>query len=248
MSRLLVSARDIAEAELCLAAGVDLIDLKEPRRGALGAVDVTIMREVVRRVAGRVPVSVALGEVMEAPGIDVPEGLTYAKFGLAGANDDPGWPVRWRRMRARLPASIVPVAVIYADGASVGAPSPTEIVRVGAELGCRVLLVDTALKNRGRLLDLVSVDAWTTLVAPAREAGWTIVAGGSLDEAAVEVVLGWGVDYVAVRGAACRGDRAGALDPQRLTRLVERVHGSPCRAAQTSSTAGGLVARTKQFG
>ena len=39
MSRLLVSVRSAAEAEVALGAGADLIDVKEPSRGSLGAAD-----------------------------------------------------------------------------------------------------------------------------------------------------------------------------------------------------------------
>ncbi len=39
MTRLLVSVRSAAEAEIALSAGADLIDVKEPSRGSLGAAD-----------------------------------------------------------------------------------------------------------------------------------------------------------------------------------------------------------------
>jgi uncharacterized protein (UPF0264 family) len=54
--RLLVSVRDAAEAVEALAGGADWIDLKEPQRGPLGAVDAVTARDVVHVVAGRVPV------------------------------------------------------------------------------------------------------------------------------------------------------------------------------------------------
>ena len=66
MMRLLVSVRDADEAKVALAAGVDLIDVKEPLRGALGAADAEQIAAVVREVNGRVPVSAALGELFVA--------------------------------------------------------------------------------------------------------------------------------------------------------------------------------------
>ncbi|MEX0712176.1 MAG: (5-formylfuran-3-yl)methyl phosphate synthase, partial [Pirellulales bacterium] len=48
MTKLLVSVRSLAEARLALAAGVDLIDLKEPARGSLGALDPAVARQIVR--------------------------------------------------------------------------------------------------------------------------------------------------------------------------------------------------------
>ena len=64
MTGLLVSVRSAAEARIALEAGADLIDVKEPRRGALGAADPAVWKDVCRAVAGRVPVSVALGELV----------------------------------------------------------------------------------------------------------------------------------------------------------------------------------------
>ena len=70
--RLLVSVRDAAEAAAALAGGAALIDVKEPARGSLGRADAATIAAVVAAVGGRVPVSVALGELREAI-LDVPE-------------------------------------------------------------------------------------------------------------------------------------------------------------------------------
>ena len=51
MTKLLVSVRSVAEARIALAGGVDLIDVKEPRRGSLGAADAGIIAEIVAHVA-----------------------------------------------------------------------------------------------------------------------------------------------------------------------------------------------------
>src|SRR5207248_4650901 len=84
--KLLVSVRNRAEAEAALAGGADLIDVKEPKRGALGAADARTLAAVVAAVAGRRPVSAALGELRETfwKGPPALPGLAYVKWGLAG--------------------------------------------------------------------------------------------------------------------------------------------------------------------
>ena len=67
MTRLLVSVRSAAEAEAALAGGAAVIDVKEPARGALGRADDAVIADVVRAVAGRAPVSAALGELRDRP-------------------------------------------------------------------------------------------------------------------------------------------------------------------------------------
>jgi uncharacterized protein (UPF0264 family) len=68
MTRLLVSVRNAAEAAVALRAGADLIDIKEPAKGSLGAPTNQTVEEVVTTVAGAVPVSVALGELRDLCG------------------------------------------------------------------------------------------------------------------------------------------------------------------------------------
>ena len=51
-----------ADAAAALAGGADLIDAKDPSRGALGAVSVDTLREIHSAVAGARPVTAALGE------------------------------------------------------------------------------------------------------------------------------------------------------------------------------------------
>src|SRR5438045_845951 len=81
---LLVSVRSAAEAEAALEGGAAVIDVKEPANGPLGRADDETIAAVVRRVAGRRPVSAALGELPGQPAPYVGGGLSYMKWGLAG--------------------------------------------------------------------------------------------------------------------------------------------------------------------
>jgi uncharacterized protein (UPF0264 family) len=62
---LLVSVRNELEALEALAGGADVIDVKEPTRGSLGAADASTIAEVVYAVNGRAIVTAALGELIE---------------------------------------------------------------------------------------------------------------------------------------------------------------------------------------
>src|SRR5690242_18461623 len=63
LMKLLVSVRSAAEAQAALTGGASLIDVKEPARGSLGRADAATLTDVLRMVAGRRPVSAALGEL-----------------------------------------------------------------------------------------------------------------------------------------------------------------------------------------
>src|SRR5487761_1630141 len=97
MTRLLVSVRSPQEACLAAEAGVDLIDLKEPRQGSLGCVGLGVARRICDGFAGSRPQSMALGELADWCGDDwkrcaaIPAGIVFAKIGLARCARSPSW-------------------------------------------------------------------------------------------------------------------------------------------------------------
>ncbi|MEE2684929.1 MAG: (5-formylfuran-3-yl)methyl phosphate synthase [Planctomycetota bacterium] len=230
MTGLLVSVRDGTEAAGVVSAGVDLVDVKEPAAGSLGAAEAGVWKQVVELAAGTMPVSLALGELTDQalPGrlADIPAGVRYAKIGLAGCQDRPGWEKRWGEALERLPAGTTPVAVIYADQQRARSPSPAEIMEAARNLGCSAVLVDTFDKHAGNLLDHWSLERVRQHAGQVRQQGMKVVLAGSLQVAEIRLLATPAVDLLAVRGAVCRGRREGQLDPERVARLVELVHQS----------------------
>jgi (5-formylfuran-3-yl)methyl phosphate synthase len=228
MTKLLVSVRNATEAEIALAEGVDLIDVKEPDRGALGAADPATIHAVAKTIAGRVPLSAALGELHARARL--PASLSgkigYAKFGLAGCTARGDWAGEWRAAIGELPASTAAVGVAYADWRDARAPDPWHVLREAKRLGCRGLLIDTFDKAKGNLLDwapLAELEKW--IEATSGFDLLCVVAGG-LTVAEIERILPLSPDYVAVRGAACGSGRGGAIEPARVATLVRLVRGA----------------------
>ncbi len=61
-TKLLVSVTNVEEALIAVDAGVDFIDLKDPNVGALGALPLNIIREIVLAVNQRAVISSTVGE------------------------------------------------------------------------------------------------------------------------------------------------------------------------------------------
>ena len=225
MTGLLVSVRDADEARIALEAGVDLIDVKEPSRGSLGAADEAELAAVLAAVAGRVPVSAACGELLECNGLVVfpTTAPAYAKFGLAGCGEHKDWSTRWSEALRKLPPETAPVAVAYADWQTAAAPPPGEVLREAGRQRCAAILVDTFDKARGDLLTHWPLSALEDFIAAARGGGLLVVLGGSLSIATIPQFLPLQPDYVAVRGAVCRGSRQAAMDRQLVDQLVSLV-------------------------
>jgi len=228
MTRLLVSVRNAEEALAALRAGADLIDVKEPAKGSLGAPTTQAVEEVVATVAGEAPVSVALGELRELGGrerICLPGGLAFVKVGLAHCASLPDWRERWAEFVRGIPLPARPVAVIYADWEIVGAPEPNQVLVEAARLNCAAVLVDTCAKGQGTLLDYWTLDQLPAWIRAIQQEGMLAVLGGSLTLETVGPVAALGPDYVAVRGAVCRNGRTGPLDGDLVQQLARRVAG-----------------------
>jgi uncharacterized protein (UPF0264 family) len=225
MAGLLVSVRSASEAVTAVAAGADVIDVKEPLRGPLGAADPSVWRAVRAAVPGRIPVSIALGELVDRPAIhDAADliGITYRKIGLADARAS--WRDDLKALRDDLDASWI--AVIYADWQRAKAPEPDAVLDFALENACAGVLVDTWDKSRS---DPLNLSEWTGRVSRARNAGLLVALAGRLDVPAIGRLRPLQPDLFAVRGAACAsGDRLGLIDPRRVAALIRAIRaGTP---------------------
>ena len=230
MTRLLVSVRNVDEACAALAGGADVIDVKEPSRGALGAADRQIWQEVVRAVHGRAPVSVALGELRDfdpaafrGTSLQCFAGIRWAKLGLAGCGSVPDWYERWQAATATLPDDVQSVAVAYADWQIANAPPLDAVVKYAACSGAPVLLVDTYDKSAGHLFDYLPIAALQSLAAKTRSLNIRLALAGSLKREVISRLTDVRVDYIAVRGAACQRGRESSVCEQLVRQLSSEV-------------------------
>lgn len=226
MTQLLVSVRNASEAESALAGGADLIDIKEPSRGALGAADEAVWREVLATVGGRAPVSAALGELLELDGpIATPalEGFTFVKAGLAGAANDEHWQQHLAALHRELPDTTKLVAVAYADHTHAAAPNPWRVLDAAISLRLPALLVDTFDKRRGDLWSALSDEAVGEIVRAAQRVGVAVALAGSLTLATVPRAAQHSPDWIAVRGAACLAGRDSVIDVARISALKQAI-------------------------
>ncbi|MBI2480660.1 MAG: hypothetical protein HYV60_19155, partial [Planctomycetia bacterium] len=207
MTGLLVSVRDAVEAEAALRGGADIIDIKEPRAGALGPSDVGTWGQVRDVVAAVKPVSVALGELQDDSVCDLARqavGMQFAKIGLSGCQGESNWNARWKRTMSCLPSGVASAAVIYADHVVAGSPLPAVILRQAIEFGCAAILFDTYSKAHGHLFDHLGEKELRRLGREAKQVGMKVVLAGSLRGDLIFRGLELEPDYIAVRGAVCR--------------------------------------------
>lgn len=178
---------------------------------------------MIAAVAGRRPVSAALGEFGEHNGKSLPLGLSFVKWGLRSCGLARTWRQRLSRacrwVRGTSPGC-EPVAVAYADWAAVAGIRPTEVCDFAAEQRLPALLVDTCRKDGRTLLDVLDEKELEDVCGACRRSGIKVALAGSLTAAEIVRLRGLAPDWFAVRGAACRGGRGGEVEASRVRDLV----------------------------
>ena len=226
--KLLVSVVDVDEARLAAEAGADIVDVKNPAEGSLGAPSPAVIAAIRAAVPEALPVSAAIGDMPNLPGTAAlaalgaaHSGAAFVKVGLWGASTEAEAVALLRTVREAAPDAVV-VAGAYADARRVAsAPLAPELLpRAAGAAGVDVCLIDTAVKDGRGLLDWLSPEALTTLVLEAHELGLEVALAGALRTEDLPVVCATGADIVGVRSAACAGGRrTGSLDPARVRAL-----------------------------
>lgn len=219
-SGLLASVTSGAEAAIVVEGGADLVDLKDPARGALGALDAPLVRAVVRQVAGRVRVSATVGDLTamqpsrlaEAAERMAGTGVDFVKVGFFPAATGAACIDGLAPLAA---GGVRLIAVFFAD---LGfAP---ELLRLCAAAGFAGVMVDTAGKGRGSLRSCCSDRALARFVGAAHADGLLAGLAGSLTIADIAPLLALAPDYLGFRGALCSaGQRTSALDPAAFARV-----------------------------
>jgi (5-formylfuran-3-yl)methyl phosphate synthase len=227
--RLLVSVTDAREARVAVEAGVDIVDVKNPDEGSLGAAGPGVIERVREVVGAQRPVSAAIGDLPNLPGTAAlaalgaaGAGAAYVKVGLWGTSTTDEAVAVLAAARDAVDDRAVVIGAAYADAERVpGGPLPPEAV-VEAARGADVggCLLDTAVKDGRGLFEWLTREALEALVAEGHAAGLEMALAGALRAEELSAVRATGADIAGVRAAACRdGRRTAPLDAERIARL-----------------------------
>ena len=220
--RLLVSVRDPAEAEAALLAGADLIDAKDPERGALGALAPDVVRAIVARVGGRAVTS-AVADAAVSPAAVAAAGVDWVKLGIEPRIWDD--PEALAAFATAVPGRLV--AVLFAEDA----PGP-DLVPALAAAGFAGAMIDTAGKGGLRLTDLAEPTHLSAFTAACRARGLLCGLAGSLRLGDIPALRAHAPDYLGFRGGLCRDlDRHRGIDPLRVAEAVRALRSGRWDAA-----------------
>ena len=223
MTGLLASVSSIAEALLVLSADVDIIDLKQPALGALGALDITAVKQIVTEIDGRCPVSATIGDlpvqpdpVFNAVKAMVETGVDYIKIGFFPGGD---WQRTVKKLSALTRQNHALIAVLFAD-----TQADLTIMSLLKDAGFTGVMLDTMDKQKGSLTQLMAKIDIAQFVTQAKSRQLLCGLAGSLRLADIPELLTYQPDYLGFRGALCKDhNRVGQLNKQAVMQIKQAL-------------------------
>ncbi|MFQ6136306.1 MAG: (5-formylfuran-3-yl)methyl phosphate synthase [Candidatus Hydrothermarchaeales archaeon] len=229
--KLLVSPIDIEETREAIEGGADIIDVKNPREGSLGANFPWMIREVKSILPRDIELSATLGDLEFKPGTASLAayglgnlGVDYIKAGLYGIfTEEQALEMAGVISRSVGDFGCGVVLAGYADFRIIGSIDPMMLPKVGHETGAKVVMMDTAVKDGKTLLDHISLEELGKFVNSAHSYGLKAALAGSLGVGEIRRLRDLGADIVGVRSSVCsNNDRVkGRVSAQKVRELKE---------------------------
>jgi len=235
MLKLLISAVNERDAEEAIAGKADIIDVKNPSEGALGANYPWIIRRIGQLAPENIEVSCTIGE---APGLPATmslaalgaaaTGVNYIKAGLHGIKTAEAAIHLIQSINKAVKdsqPSIKVVATGYADAKRIGAISPLDIPDIAHEANADFAMLDTSIKDGRSLFTFLTQDQLETFISKAHKHRLKTALAGSLTKEDLVTVKALGANVIGLRGAACaNGDRVhGQIMREKVRELVEII-------------------------
>jgi uncharacterized protein (UPF0264 family) len=233
--KLLISPKNEAEAVEAIAGGADIIDVKNPREGALGANFPWVIKRIRQITPENIEVSCTLGEVPNLPGSmslaalgAATTGVNYVKAGLYGLKtaEEAVHLMRSVTKAAKdFNPSIKVVATGYADAGRISTVDPLAVPEIAHRAKADVAMIDTAIKDGKSLFSFLTKPQLRRFVHASQGYGLQAALAGSLRKEDLPVIFALGADVVGLRGAACTlSDRVkGQIEREKVRELAEIV-------------------------
>ncbi len=235
--RLLVSPMNLEEAKAALAGGTDILDVKNPREGSLGANFPWAIREVVELAGGAVPVSATIGDLQYKPGTAslaalgaAYAGADYIKAGLLGIHT----PSQASEMLVNIVRAVKDfdsrkrvVAAAYSDHERVDSIDPAILPEVAAYAGADVIMVDTAMKDGRSTFEFMTEEELEAFIRAGRDQGLDVAIAGNIGFQHMDLLMRLDPEIIGIRGMVCGGDRQASIRQDLVEKAREAMLAAP---------------------
>ncbi|GFO70997.1 (5-formylfuran-3-yl)methyl phosphate synthase [Bathymodiolus japonicus methanotrophic gill symbiont] len=223
MSRMLASVNNLEEALIALQLDVDIIDLKQPELGALGALQTPQVQIIVEQIQRAKPVSATIGDlpmqaelIFNAVSNMADTGVDYIKIGFFPGQD---WTKVITKLATLTQTRIKLIAVLFADQQ----PDLNNIEQF-SQAGFSGIMLDTMNKASGSLTQVMPLATLQHFVHTAHQQQLLCGLAGSLRASDIQILLPLQADYLGFRGALCeQHQRTAKLDPAAILKIKASI-------------------------
>jgi len=227
--QLLVSPAKIEEAKKALSA--DIVDVKRPEEGSLGASFPWIIRAI--KDLTHKPVSAAIGDFDYKPGGAAltalgaaAAGADYIKIGLMFDGIKEAEMLIHsvtRAVKETYPEKMVVIAA-YSDWERLETISPYDMAPLAAKAGADISMVDTGIKDGKSTFEFMDETRLVEFTKLNQKLGIKTALAGSLKFKDIEILKRINPDIIGVRGMVCGGDRRAMVQEELVLKAVSMVH------------------------
>ena len=232
--KLLVSVIDKTEAFDSIVGGADVIDVKNPKEGSLGANFPRVIKQIKNIMPNNLELSGTIGDLPNLPGTAslaalgaIVSGVDFVKVGLFG--------VKHSREAIMLMSEVVKVvkdfdsnlktiACGYADFRYVGCVNPLKLPYIANEAKANGVLIDVKIKNQtSYLFNFLSDKELKQFINQAHSYNLLTALAGSLQIKDILRLHNLQTDIIGVRGAVCTNNdrRYGKLERNKVAKFAK---------------------------
>ena len=223
MTGMLASVNSVAEAKIVVEAGADIVDIKNPLDGALGALEIDAVNDIVNIVNREILTSATIGDIKpddpELPNyiLSMAEtGVDYVKAGLFD-NQPPEYFVNTVSKAAN--KGIKLVVVIFAENYK-----GMESIESLLNSGIAGIMLDTREKKSKNLCALLNRFELKEFIETAKASGLLTGLAGSLKSEDIMPLLTLNPDYLGFRGALCsESDRVNSINKAQVNKIRQSI-------------------------
>ena len=223
MTQLLISVKNVAEALIALDAGADIIDLKDPEIGALGALDEVLSLQIVQAINRRAIVSATVGEQhasLNALITSIDEraklGVDIVKVATSKFFEEPDFLFEITQLTNN---GIKIVAVLFADE-----PIELNLLKKCQQMGFFGAMLDTNNKQQN-LLQVQTQSDLQMFTQKCNQHQLQYGFAGSLRPQDIANLLKFNPTYIGFRGGVCENNaRKSSLSSNKMLEVKKMLH------------------------
>lgn len=219
MTSLLISTTNQTEVEMAMTCGADIIDLKDPALGALGALPIQRIKELISFVGGRKEISATIGDVPMEAGLIKGSveafthlGLDYIKIGFFESSN---YKSCLSVMQNFAESGIKLIAVLFVEYVY-----PEDLLKQIKDAGFTGLMFDTCEKNGKTIFDAFTVNQINALKLSADSLELMFGLAGSLNIQHISRIKLIAPTFAGFRGGVCDAEnRVNVLNSEKINEI-----------------------------